>query len=206
MKTLSTLALITFFGTATSTFAGTSDDAKVDKFFATSGTLVSQSANTGLQYAPPQQPTTPAGFTPYQPPTTNPAGFMPPGQPTGFTPQNVSFTQPNTYVPSYQAPQPTYQMVKLGFNGTMLYGQGLRVDSIKPGQSAEMIGLAPGDLLTHIGGQEILSFDHYLQLLQMAAGSSSGLIDLRYKTGRPCTGSPFRTLTFRIGEQLNGEG
>lgn len=62
----------------------------------------------------------------------------------------------------------------LGFMGVMIYGQGLEVQSVNPGSLAAQIGLEPGDLITAINGQAVLSLPDYYALLR----ASGGLVEM----------------------------
>ena len=72
----------------------------------------------------------------------------------------------------------------LGFVGQMQFGYGLVVQSVNPGSLADQIGLEPGDVITALNGQPVLSLDTYYSLLRNSGGFvQMEAIDCR--TGNP---------------------
>ena len=72
----------------------------------------------------------------------------------------------------------------LGFVGQMQFGYGLVVQSVNPGSLADQIGLEPGDVITALNGQPVLSLDTYYTLLRESGGFvQMDAIDSR--TGNP---------------------
>ncbi len=70
------------------------------------------------------------------------------------------------------------QVAKLGFEGTMLYGVGLRVDFVEFGNTAELIGLRAGDVITHVNGVMLQNPEHFRALLMTSLEMQQGQVQL----------------------------
>jgi len=60
--------------------------------------------------------------------------------------------------------------------------QGVRVEEIAPGSPAELGGLLPGDIITELGGQPVLSLKDYKDIVS-SAGSDRALMVLVEREG-----------------------
>jgi hypothetical protein len=69
-------------------------------------------------------------------------------------------------------------VVKIGFEGTMLYGVGLRVDNVEYGNTAELVGLTAGDVVTHVNGVAVQTPDHFRDLLMTSFEMQQGQVEL----------------------------
>ena len=72
---------------------------------------------------------------------------------------------------------------KLGFHGT-IEGRGLRINSVQWNSPAQQIGLETGDVITHVNGHRIYSFNDYFEALNAAQAHGIGarlrIINVRY--------------------------
>lgn len=85
-----------------------------------------------------------------------------------------------TYVnPGFQQPTP-----KLGFNGQMIYGYGMKIVSLNWGSAAQRAGLEPGDVIVKINGRKIKSQWDYNQALQSAANYQYGRVNMKVRNVR----------------------
>lgn len=88
--------------------------------------------------------------------------------------------QQRTYVnPGYQQPTP-----KLGFNGQIVYGFGMKVVSVNWGSAAQRAGLESGDVIVKINGRQIKSQWDYDQALQNAANYNYGQVNMKVRNVR----------------------
>ena len=88
--------------------------------------------------------------------------------------------QQRTYVnPGYQQPTP-----KLGFNGQMIYGYGMKVVSVNWGSAAQRAGLESGDVILKINGRQIRSQWDYDQALQNSANFNYGRVNMKVRNVR----------------------
>ena len=69
-------------------------------------------------------------------------------------------------------------VAKLGFEGTMLYGNGLRVDFVEFGNTAELIGLRAGDVITKVNGVTVQTPEHFRALLMTSLETQQGQVEL----------------------------
>jgi S1-C subfamily serine protease len=81
--------------------------------------------------------------------------------------------------PGYNQPTP-----KLGFQGQILGGYGMKVVSVNWGTAAQRIGLESGDVITQIHGRQIRSQWDYDQALRDAAMYQSGRVSLLVRNVR----------------------
>ncbi len=81
--------------------------------------------------------------------------------------------------PGYNQPTP-----KLGFQGQILGGYGMKVVSVNWGTPAQRIGLESGDVITQINGRQIRSQWDYDQALRDAAMYYSGRVNLQVRNVR----------------------
>lgn len=70
------------------------------------------------------------------------------------------------------------RVAKIGFEGTMLYGDGLRVDFVEFGNTAELIGLRAGDVITMVNGVAVQTPDHFRALLMSSIETQQGQVEL----------------------------
>lgn len=104
----------------------------------------------------------------------------------GPAPAVKPFVGPTTKIQPYIAPQhPHFPTPKLGFQGKMIYGQGLMVMSVDPFGIARKKGFEQYDLLVSINGEKIQSHDHYLYLLQKAVQHNGGHVRILVRNARP---------------------
>ena len=157
---------------------------------------------------PPQGRTTyrPAGPSTSPPPQDN----MPPGAvphyrqsadgrliPDGYTLNGVKYpggggtrptpgTYPGPTPGPYPNPSPPFNpngstpRGYLGVMATMMYGSGLRIDSVNPGSAAERMGLETGDVILGVNGTAVRSIDQFQQNL----GQSGGHVNLTVRNVR----------------------
>jgi hypothetical protein len=69
-------------------------------------------------------------------------------------------------------------VAKLGFEGTMLYGVGMRVDFVEFGNTAELIGLRAGDVITHVNGVMVQNPEHFRAMLMSSIETLQGQVQL----------------------------
>ena len=81
--------------------------------------------------------------------------------------------------PGYHQPTP-----KLGFQGQILGGYGMKVVSVNWGTPAQKVGLESGDVITQINGRQIRSQWDYDQALRNAAKYHSGRVNLLVRNVR----------------------
>ena len=60
---------------------------------------------------------------------------------------------------------------RMGLVGTMVYGDGLRIDSVTPGLTAANMGLERGDLILGVNGQRVRDIQQFRDLLTQSGGS-----------------------------------
>lgn len=100
------------------------------------------------------------------------------GQPRPAVQQHVP-SQRVLVDPGYQQPTP-----KLGFNGQMIHGYGMKVINVNWGSAAKRAGLEPGDIIVKINGQWIRSQWDYNQALQNAANYNWGKVSMKVQNVR----------------------
>ncbi len=81
-------------------------------------------------------------------------------------------------VENFEVEQFVPQVAKLGFEGTMLYGIGLRVDFVEFGNTAELIGLRAGDVITHVNGVMVQNPEHFRAMLMTSIETLQGQVQL----------------------------
>lgn len=84
------------------------------------------------------------------------------------------------------------RVAKLGFEGTMLFGNGLRVDFVEFGNTAEVIGLRAGDVITKVNGVAVQTPDHFRALLMSSIETQQGQVEL--EVAGPNLGAQNRTV------------
>lgn len=88
--------------------------------------------------------------------------------------------QQRVYVdPGFSQPTP-----KLGFQGQMLNGYGMKVVSVNWGSAAKRAGLEAGDVVTRINGRQIRSQWDYDQALRSAANNNYGRLQMKVRNIR----------------------
>jgi hypothetical protein len=97
---------------------------------------------------------------------------------------NASYPYPGPVEPvvapveNFEAEPFVPHVAKLGFEGTMLYGVGLRVDFVEFGNTAELIGLRAGDVITHVNGVMVQTPEHFRALLMTSIETMQGQVEL----------------------------
>ena len=81
--------------------------------------------------------------------------------------------------PSLQQPRP-----RLGFQGQLLNGYGMKIVSVNWGSAAQRAGLEAGDVITKINGRFIRSQWDYDQALQNAARHNFGQLKMKVRNVR----------------------
>ena len=117
-----------------------------------------------------------------------------------IAPPVAKLAPPTTYIappvdPGIPAPM-------LGFNGTMIHGYGLRVNSVNNFSKAQRIGLETNDVITAINGVTVYSHHQYQQLLREALQFNGGQVAMRVINSRPWPAPKVVTINFRLDEAM----
>lgn len=138
--------------------------------------------NNPPQNNPPSSGNLPAGAVPHYRQTAD--GRL---IPDGYTLNGVKYagnsTQPN--YPPYNPPQdlgpgpdpnrplvgPQPNEAVMGLVGTMVYGDGLRIDSVAPGMTAANMGLERGDVILGVNGVRVRDIQQFRNLLTNSGGA-----------------------------------
>jgi hypothetical protein len=119
------------------------------------------------------------------------ASYPIPGPVDPATPYATEFETEQQFVP---------MVVKVGFEGTMLYGVGLRVDYVEFGNTAELVGLTAGDVVTHVNGIAVQTPDHFRALLMNSLEMQQGQVEL--VVAGPSVESEARTVVCNVRGNL----
>ena len=129
-----------------------------------------------------------------------PSPFVTPNGASDYAPGGFGFNPPPAPAPAPSSvSQPT-----LGFQGRMLYGQGIVIDSLDYNGQAAAMGVEVGDIITHLGPNasrqfRIKSFAHYLQMLRDAAKHNNGRVAMTLtNNGNPWAAPGTVILKFQL--------
>ncbi len=81
--------------------------------------------------------------------------------------------------PGFRQPAP-----RLGFNGQMIHGYGMKVASVNWGSAAQRAGLESGDVIMKVNGRAIRSQWDYDQALRDAANFNYGQVNMKVRNVR----------------------